>query len=71
MRVKTFKVKCSALKPGDLFSTMGQEYWDCIDDVNIKGGSLGERVYIRTSVTCPLEEKNESIFLIKILRKAK
>jgi len=42
--VKAEKVIASALQPGDLFSTVGPDYWDYA----IMGPAIGERVYIRT-----------------------
>lgn len=44
------KVTCEAvagkdLKPGDLFSTAGPQYWDRFDEAM----GVGERVYIRTN----------------------
>lgn len=42
MKIKATPIKGSDLKPGDLFSTAPQAYWDNIP------GSIGERVYIRT-----------------------
>ncbi len=42
MKIRATPVKGSDLKPGDLFSTASQEYWD-----NPNPGSVGEKVYIR------------------------
>jgi hypothetical protein len=42
--IKTEKIVASTLQPGDLFSTLGPDYWDDA----IMGPSIGERVYIRT-----------------------
>ena len=46
VKVKCEKVKASDLEPGDLFSTLGSEYWDGAMDA----GSIGERVFVRTMV---------------------
>ncbi len=44
MKIKATPIKGQDLKPGDLFSTAGQDYWD-----NPDPGSVGEKVYIRTN----------------------
>ena len=36
------------LKPGDLFSTMGSDYWSNIQ----LNHAIGEKVYIRTNEPC-------------------
>lgn len=36
------------LQPGDLFTTMPQQYWDYA--MNVKGG-VGEAVYVRTNIS--------------------
>ena len=46
MKIKATLVVGFQLKPGDLFSTLGSQYWDHIDE----RGSVGECVYIRTNV---------------------
>jgi hypothetical protein len=42
--IKTERIVASALQPGDLFSTIGSDYWDDA----IMGPAIGEKVYIRT-----------------------
>lgn len=44
MNIKAIPVTGRDLKAGDLFSTVGPEYWDNISTKQ----SIGERVYIRT-----------------------
>lgn len=44
MTIRCTRMKGRDLKPGDLFSTRGQGYWDVIDLFE----SVGESVYIRT-----------------------
>lgn len=46
VRIECEMVKGRDLEPGDLFSTVGAEYWNNFADKK----SLGERVYIRTFV---------------------
>ena len=48
MRIKAMPVKSEDVKPGDLFSTADQFYWDHYDPK-----SIGEKVYIRTEAPCP------------------
>ena len=66
MPVKIFAKKMTGydLKPGDLFSTVGPEYWDTAMDK----GSAGERVFIRTNVS-PDEfpDADQTVYLVKIL----
>jgi hypothetical protein len=65
MKVIAEECKGSDLQPGDLFSTVGQTYWDRID----ARYSIGERVYIRTnepSTSAP--DESETVFRIRIER---
>lgn len=64
MRIKAYKVKCSELKPGDLFSTQGEKYWE--HPLRDGDNPVGQKVYIRTEVPCPETEANEDIYKIKI-----
>jgi hypothetical protein len=43
MRIIATPIPAHQLKPGDLFSTADQRYWD----LAMAGNSIGERVYIR------------------------
>jgi len=40
------RTRADELKPGDLFSIVGDEYWSAALD----SGSIGECVYIRTNI---------------------
>ena len=51
------------LRPGDLFSTVGPEYWD-LQTRN----AIGERVYIRTNTPTPPSQYHEPIYRITIVR---
>ena len=45
-KITATPIQAHLLQPGDLFSTVGPDYWsDALDK-----GSCGERVYIRTHV---------------------
>lgn len=45
MKIKCERVTGRDLKPGDLFSSVGPDYWGTAMDK----GSIGERVYIRSN----------------------
>lgn len=52
------------LKPGDLFSTVGPEYWDNFPNVF----SVGERVYIRTNMPAHLyNDADEQVYKIEVI----
>jgi hypothetical protein len=42
--IKAERIVASDLRPGDLFSTIGSDYWDDA----IMGPSIGEKVFVRT-----------------------
>lgn len=64
MVIKTTLVKASELNAGDLFSTLGPEYWqrDCF-----KVGSIGEKVYIRTEESCPSSQMNIEVYRLTVI----
>ena len=65
MRVKAEKVTGRDLKPGDLFSTAGQDYWD----IAMNQGSVGERLYVRTKIDADrFDDADEPIYRITIER---
>ena len=67
MKIKATLLKGKDLEPGDLFSTMGQAYWD---GVSISAdNSIGERVYIRTNTPSELAiDKEMAIYKIEIIK---
>lgn len=73
MKIVATPIKSEALKPGDLFSTYGPEYWerdrfnrtDPFDTIPITL-PLGERVYIRTETPAPADQVGEDLFKITI-----
>lgn len=65
MNIIVTKCKGKDLLPGNLFSSVGPEYWG---PVMKHGSSIGERVYIRTNTPCPKDQENEEIFKIEIER---
>ena len=64
MKITVREVKGKDLKPGDLFSTAGELYWKAVERNDKR--SIGEKVYIRTDETCPEDQENVLINLIKI-----
>ena len=63
MKIKAEEVLARDLKPGDLFSTVGPEYWAIAMDA----GSIGERVYIRTNILAgEAPDPDLSVFRITI-----
>ena len=53
------------LKPGELFSTAGQAYWDTALDK----GSVGEAVYIRTRIDASrFPDANDTVYRVTIER---
>jgi len=63
MRIIATLVRGEELQPGDLFSTLGPEYWDKFPQ---KAG-VGERVYIRTLMPCPVDQRNEQIYRVTVV----
>lgn len=65
MTIRATLCKGRDLKPGDLFSTEGQDYWGTFDQ-NL---SVGERVYIRTNTPADLyPDLDEEIYRIEVMR---
>ena len=64
MEFITTRIKGKDLKPGDLFSTMGELYWNR-EQITMHE-SLGEKVYIRTETSCPKNQEDEEIYRIEI-----
>lgn len=63
MRITAEKVKTRDLKPGDLFSTGSDTYWEV---TRLENHSIGERVYIRTEEPTPEDQSDEDIYRIVI-----
>ena len=67
MNIIATKVKGKDLKAGDLFSTVGQVYWDAsAKAVRTDPSRIGEKVYIRTNSPCPKDQENVKIHRIEI-----
>ena len=63
MRVVAKKTTAKDLRPGDLFSTGGPDYWA---EVASRPGVIGERVYVRTDQPCPAGEENEVVYRLVV-----
>ena len=63
MKIKTEEIKAKDLKPGDLFSMLGDEYWSTIDRNKY---AVGQKVFIRTNIPAPENQKEDVIFRITI-----
>jgi hypothetical protein len=66
VRIRATRIKAGELQPGDLFSTVGQDYWDGACGGK---GAMGERVYIRTEDPCPPEQTDEPTYRVTVVRK--
>ena len=61
MKITATPITGKELKPGDLFSTAGQFYWDHRDPA-----SIGERVYLRTDAPCPRDQEDVVVHLVTV-----
>lgn len=52
---------CDQVRPGEVFSTGGPEYWEHLDP-----RAIGEKVYIRTNAPCPPHDVGQPIFTIEV-----
>jgi hypothetical protein len=64
IRIHATPIIARDLQPGDLFSTVGPEYWDDFPSFP----SMGERVYIRTAASsAQVPDKDADLFRIEII----
>ena len=61
MKLKAEKLTGKDLKPGDLFSSAGDDYWKHTDPL-----SIGQRVYIRTDTPLAATLQAETVYRITI-----
>ena len=66
MKITAIKCRAKDLKPGDLFSTAGPEYWN--RDGGRFGLGVGEKVYVRTCGRTPLDQADDEVYRIEIER---
>ncbi len=65
VRIHAEAIAAKELRPGDLFSIAGPEYWD---DFPYKQG-VGERVYIRTCTSAVgLPDADDTVYRITVER---
>jgi hypothetical protein len=65
VRIQAEQVKGKDLKPGDLFSAAGSEYWDHFEDAP----GVGEKAYIRTSTPAEFApDMDEVVYRLTIVR---
>lgn len=64
MKIKATPIKAEDLKPGDLFSNCGQVAWDLF---LVDKTAIAQKVYIRTDVPTPQDQKEVEVFKIEIL----
>jgi hypothetical protein len=58
-------VRAADLKPGELFTTYGQIYWDM--SMSMGASAIGERVYIRTNTPAGVApDKDVEVYRITI-----
>lgn len=65
--MKVIATKCIGrdLKPGDLFSTRGDDYWSKFD----RTGSVGECAYIRTNTSADdFHDADAEVYRLEIIR---
>ena len=67
LRIDAIVVYSEDLRPGDLFSTDGPEYWNFYEG----NKSIGERCYIRTSEPTPADQTGIEIYRLEIIREEK
>jgi len=61
MRIIATRIKAKELRPGDMFSTASQTYWDHRDP-----SAIGEKVYLRTEAPTPDDQGEDEIYRITI-----
>jgi len=64
IKIKATPMRGHALRPGDLFSTAPQDYWDQINAI----GSIGEKCYIRTNAPAGIApDANSLVYRLEII----
>lgn len=64
-RVTATPIIARDLQPGDLFSTVGNDYWATALDA----GGIGERVYIRTNGDADIASDGDSkVYKIEVVK---
>ena len=66
MKFKVTAIKGKDLKPGDLFSNVGELYWS-EKNINLHI-SIGEKVYIRTDTPLPKDQLETNLYKIEVAK---
>ncbi len=65
IKIQTTEIIAKDLKPGDLFSTAGPEYWLHFNETR----SIGEKIYIRTNQTSDnVVDCDQIVYKIEVLK---
>ena len=64
MKIIAKEMKCEELQAGDLFSKVGQGYWDNYGYQD--PFSVQQKIYLRTEGPCPPGDVGKTIYLISI-----
>lgn len=68
MIIKVETVTGKDLQPGDLFSTVNEEWWGSVNDRDMDPAPVGEKVYIRTNAPCPKDQADDELVRLTIER---
>ena len=68
MKIVATSIKAKDLQHGDLFSTMGQMFWNDVMTGENNLEAVGQKVYLRTNFPCPLNQEDEEIYKIEIIK---
>lgn len=64
VKIEAVAVHADQLQPGDLFSTVGPEYWDAFPAMPSR--SIAERVYVRTTEPGPPDQADLVVYRLHI-----
>ena len=63
MKFHVALVKAKDLRPGDLFSNAGADYWNGRRDKT----AVAEKVYMRTECPCPVDQENDKVYRVMMV----
>jgi hypothetical protein len=67
VKITTEEMRAKDIKPGDLFTTAPQEYWDHVDkDLD----AIAQTVYIRTGAPCPKSQEKVRVYKVIVTKYA-
>lgn len=71
MKIIAVPIKAADLQPGDLFSSVGPEFWDTahLGEINKRGErAIGVKTYIRTEAQAPeLVDSDQMVYRLHII----